>query len=165
MHYMRVWVSGSPGSAEKKRWDGLTVEQKFEKYVIRPKKKSGCWESKGTHSDGYAMLRDPRYGKMRNMHVIAYEIFVGTVPEGKELDHLCRNRGCVNPSHLEAVPPRTNKLRGEGVAAKNARKTHCVRGHPLEGPEADLKPDSRGRRICRKCVHYHRHERYLRLGR
>jgi len=64
-------------------------------------------------------------------HRVAWELTHGPVPAGLELDHLCRNRRCCNPAHLEPVTTRTNILRGEGPTAVNARKTHCVKGHPL----------------------------------
>jgi hypothetical protein len=70
-------------------------------------------------------------GKVYQAHAFAYKLLVGSVPDGCEFDHLCRNRGCVNPAHLEPVPHRINVLRGEGPCAKNARKTHCKHGHPL----------------------------------
>lgn len=68
--------------------------------------------------------------------------------EGKTIDHLCRNRGCVNPLHLQAVPMRENTLRGFGPSAENARKTHCKRGHEFT-PENTYLHD--GRRICKQC--------------
>lgn len=81
-------------------------------------------------------------------HKWAYESIVGPVPEGMELDHLCRNRACVNPAHLEAVSRRVNQLRGLSISAKNARKTHCVHGHPLTGENVY---EWRGSRYCRAC--------------
>lgn len=74
----------------------------------------------------------------------------GPVPAGMQLDHLCRNRLCVNPKHLEPVTQRENILRGECPAAVNARKTHCVRGHELSGANLVVRRD--GARSCRTCA-------------
>jgi hypothetical protein len=82
-------------------------------------------------------------------HRLAYELFVGPIPEGQTIDHLCRNRPCVNPGHLEVVDMRTNLLRGSSPTAQNARKTHCKHGHEFTPENTALK---QGRyRICRTC--------------
>src|SRR5262245_5795537 len=73
----------------------------------------------------------------------------GLVPEGLELDHLCRNPPCVEPTHLEAVTHKTNLLRGEGVSAKHARKTHCDFGHLYD--ESNTYRRKNGSRECRVC--------------
>lgn len=70
-------------------------------------------------------------GRAVQAHRAAYELSRGPIPNGLQLDHLCRTRSCINPDHLEAVSQRTNVLRGEGPSATHARKTHCPRGHPL----------------------------------
>ena len=82
-------------------------------------------------------------------HVLAYELLVGPVPEGKQLDHLCRVRACGNPAHLEPVTCQTNLLRGETLAAANAAKTHCPQGHPYD--EANTYITKHGGRDCRAC--------------
>lgn len=82
-------------------------------------------------------------------HRVVYEELVGPIPEGLQLDHLCRVRACVNPGHLEPVTRRENLLRGESPAAKHARKTHCPKGHPFEGE--NLYVDPRGQRGCKTC--------------
>jgi len=79
-------------------------------------------------------------------HRWAYTHLRAEIPEGLDLDHLCRNRACVNPWHLEPVTRRVNTLRGETVCAANAAKTHCPRGHPYD------MTTRQGRRGCRECV-------------
>lgn len=88
-------------------------------------------------------------GRTQMVYKVAYELLVGPVPEGKELDHVCRNPPCLEPSHLEPVPHRENVLRGEGLAAQNARKTHCKRGHEFTPENTYLFP--KGGRRCRTC--------------
>lgn len=107
----------------------------------------GCWLWTGTiASTGYGITtRD--YAQLM-AHRAAYELLMGPIPAGLHLDHLCRNTACVNPDHLEPVRCRTNLLRGHGLSAKNARKTHCKRGHPLSG--ANLYIHKHGR-ACRTC--------------
>lgn len=92
---------------------------------------SACWIWPGaTNGAGYCQVMT---GGVRIMaHRFAYEQLVGPIPLGKELDHLCRNRQCVNPAHLEVVTSRENALRSPtSPSAINARKTHCCRGHEL----------------------------------
>jgi hypothetical protein len=91
-------------------------------------------------------------GRTRRAHRVAYEYFVGPIPEGLRLDHLCRNRGCVNPYHLEPVTDAVNHQRGDtGMNAFNKAKTHCVHGHRLSGENLLTYPLKRGRRECRAC--------------
>lgn len=91
-------------------------------------------------------------------HRWAYEHWIGSIPDGLTIDHLCRNRACVNPDHLEAVSNQENVLRGNGLAAQNARKTHCKRGHLLDSENTYVYPD--GRRSCRTCGYYVHTKRY-----
>ena len=108
----------------------------------------GCWghERKPTAQGYRLMLVD---GSYRVAHRVVYEWIVGPIPNGLTLDHLCRNRGCLNPSHLEPVTVRTNILRGESFVARNAERTHCKRGHPFD--EENTCIDPLGKRICRTC--------------
>lgn len=105
-----------------------------------------CWIWRGAlHSAGYGTLGD------RYAHRIAYELKVGPIPQGYDIDHLCRVRPCVNPKHLEAVTHRENVLRGESKNAKNARKTHCIRGHDISAGSPNTYITPSGGRNCRAC--------------
>lgn len=92
---------------------------------------SGCWEwTAGKHPRGYGQFYGD--GKRCGAHRFSYIYHKGSIPEDKEIDHLCRNTSCVNPDHLEAVSHHENVLRGESIQAINARKKTCIRGHILD---------------------------------
>jgi hypothetical protein len=81
-----------------------------------------------------------------------YAALVGPIPEGLQLDHLCRVRRCVRPDHLELVTSRENSLRGIGPAAINARKTHCSKGHPYDAENTAIyEGDGKRHRYCKQC--------------
>jgi hypothetical protein len=84
----------------------------------------------------------------RYAHRWSYEHFVGPIPEGLHIDHLCRVRRCVNPDHLEPVTPKENYLRGEGPTARNSTKTHCKYGHKFDKSNTSVYG---GRRHCNEC--------------
>jgi hypothetical protein len=87
--------------------------------------------------------------KLRLAHRLSYEEFVGPIPESHDIDHLCGQRACLNPAHLDPVTHRENLRRGGGFAGVNARKTHCKQGHPLEGANVYEHPTNG--RYCREC--------------
>ena len=108
-----------------------------------------CWNWKGEKTwDGYARLWS-KNGHLRAARM-AFENFIGAIPNGHEIDHLCVNKGCVNPLHLEAVPHRINLLRGLSPAGINAAKTHCIHGHLFSAENTYLKPN--GARNCKQCL-------------
>lgn len=87
-----------------------------------------CWLWKAsTTTLGYGQVQFE--GRLRRAHRVVFETLVGPIPPGLQLDHLCRNPGCVNPAHLEPVTPRENTLRGLAPSAVNSRKIHCPQGH------------------------------------
>lgn len=108
------------------------------------------WTAATNRSGGYGRFRvGGRAGRMVSAHRFAYERLVGPIPDGLTIDHLCRVPRCVNPKHLEPVTVRENTLRGESFSARNARKTHCIHGHPFD--EANTIHRKGGRRECRIC--------------
>lgn len=118
---------------------------------IMPEPFSGCWLWVGSlQANGYASAG--YQGRTVRAHRKIYEILVAPIPDGLQLDHLCRVRSCCNPDHLEPVTPTVNKLRGISVVAINARKTHCVRGHPLYGANLRIHHvNGKRRRSYRQC--------------
>lgn len=119
-----------------------------------------CWLWTGYLHHGYGIfMLKKREAEFYAAHRFAYQTLVGPIPQGLQLDHLCRNRACVNPAHLEAVTQRENILRGDAPPALRARQTHCLRGHPLAGDNLVLE-GNRGVRRCRACRNANANRRY-----
>lgn len=109
---------------------------------------SGCWEwTASKTTSGYAEFSYG--GRLTRASRYIYSALIGPIPVGLTLDHLCRNRTCVNPYHLEPVTMRENILRGIGLTAQNAQKTACIRGHPFDLFNTRIRSD--GTRQCRRC--------------
>lgn len=112
-----------------------------------------CWLWGGsTTLNGYAQLHvrlDDGRWSVTVAHRVSYEATIGPIPDGKVLDHLCRNRPCTRPDHLEPVSDQVNILRGNGWSGRHARKTSCPAGHPYNDQNTHV--DKNGMRHCRVC--------------
>ena len=117
------------------------------RFWSKVEKTESCWLWRGNQfRNGYGYFGVTE-GEGRLAHRFSYEELVGPIPEGLTIDHLCRVRACVNPSHLEAVTLRENIRR---IPHPNRAKTHCPNGHAYEGDNLYLNPKT-GARICVEC--------------
>ena len=130
----------------------LTKTDEFLWARIEPEPMSGCWIWIGDRSRyGYGRLtwQKNKRRTYRHVHQLFYQAFRDPVPDGLELDHLCRLPACCNPWHLQAVTHQENVLRGNSCAAKDSRATHCPQGHPYDTVNTLRRKN--GARICRTC--------------
>lgn len=119
---------------------------------------NGCWYWAGVkNNQGYGYINQA--GRSVSVHRLSYSLCHGPIPAGMTIDHLCRNRACVNPHHLEVVSQKENTHRGETIAARNSKKTHCLRGHEFTDDNTYI---NRGRRCCRACAWLAGRETYRR---
>ncbi len=151
-HWQRNRRWGSPTGGPRRP----TERERFESKILR--RASGCWEWAGSHfkETGYTIFnrksRKDGIWRPTTGHTFSYETYVGQIPSGTNIDHLCRNRGCVNPEHLEAVTPQVNMLRSEAPSAISVRTNKCYRGHDFTPENTYTKNrDGRPKRECREC--------------
>jgi hypothetical protein len=113
-------------------------------WLVDPETQHWYWQG-AIDPKGYGRKGSPT--KTLYAHRFVYELLVGQIPEGLTIDHLCRVRHCVNPDHMEVTTIQVNLARGFGVAANNARRTHCKNGHPF-----DAVWGARRDRACKRCA-------------
>lgn len=123
----------------------MNTQQRFWSKV---EKTDSCWNWLGSKVDGYGKFW--LNGKTIRVHRLSYEMIKGKIPNGLQIDHLCRNRRCVNPDHLETVTSQENTLRGDTIIRKNKEKTHCPQGHEYTKENTIIDKDKNGRE-CRIC--------------
>jgi len=140
-HYIRLKRHGAPTGGGPERY--LDDAERLWSQIQRT---DGCWLWTGATTQGYGHIH--WRGASHRVHRVVYELLVGPIVDGTELDHLCRVRRCCNPGHLEAVTRRVNNARGLSPTAQNRRKTHCPEGH-----EYDIHIERRGgvERRCSRC--------------
>jgi hypothetical protein len=150
-------------------FDARLPERFWSRVAAEPN--SGCWLWVGAIANtGYGTYAvsgpPPSYKTTVLAHRHIYLTLVGPIPDGLQLDHLCRTRCCVNPAHLEPVTQAENIRRGESPSGRHARVTHCPFGHAYEGKNIMVvrKKDGTTNRRCAAC-HYRRHNARRRVRR
>jgi len=128
-----------------------TIEERIaSRHRVEPV--TDCWTWTGAVSNrSYGSIF--YQGRMQKAHRVMWELNFGPVPKGLELDHLCRNRLCINPNHLEPVTRAENLARGI-QSNQNIGKSHCIRGHEFNAENTRYKPGN-GHRVCKECMRMH----------
>ena len=122
---------------------GYTPEEAEAAFESRISRTAACWLWQGgRNNSGYGSFRG------QGVHRYAYEKWVGPIAPRMTIDHLCKVKLCINPTHLEAVSLRENILRGRGWVWHHVQATHCPQGHPYDAENTNHR---RGRRYCRAC--------------
>ncbi len=143
-HYISEWKRNS----RKEYLKSHPLPTNEERFFKKVKKTAYCWEWLGCkNSTGYGWFGMNK--EMFGAHRASYELFIEKIPKDMTIDHICRNRSCVNPKHLRIMTQKENNAIGDSPPAINARKTHCIRGHEFTVKNTYITTDSYRR--CRIC--------------
>lgn len=164
LHYLNLCTAAAGAEdsemakvGNKLNWNG-TEEQRFWRQVVITD--SGCWQwtgnTVGPKAQPYGCFSTSQTPEIKRVtkraHIWSYEKYVGPIPNGLELDHLCRNTLCIHPLHLEPVTGQINKLRGTSFSAINAKKLSCPQGHPYNSENTYI--SKKGKRHCKLCSYF-----------
>ena len=145
-----IGVFPMPASPIVHKKSGPTPRPIADRFWEKVNKTDGCWLwTSATDRDGYGVFTVKR-GTVVSAHRFAYELSIGEIPNGFQIDHLCRVPACCNPQHMEVVTPRENTLRGFSPWANAFRTGKCINGHPYNDENTYYRPDGRGRE-CKAC--------------
>jgi hypothetical protein len=122
-------------------------ERLLSRLIIDPD--TGCLLWTGTKNrQGYGLIKSG--GRRLMAHRVMYELFAEPIPDGLQIDHLCRVKACANVAHLEAVTCRENLMRAPTLQAANAAKTHCDQNHEFTSENTRVRPEGRQCRACQR---------------